>query len=275
VLGIAGMSVQGLTGATYQSLAHGLTTGALFMSIGAIYERRHTRKLADFGGIAAVMPWFTAFFMLAMLGSAGLPGLVGFVGEFLIMVGTFTHGGHTLNQAPLLVVVAASGVILGAVYLLWMFQRVMFGPLTNPDNEALEDLNLREKLTFAPVIVMIIVMGVYPLPFLARINPTSEAALARFELMRCASIVHSGASRPALLADLVDRCEAPAEVVRRAYGNEALASGFTPLPLDPLAPMPGEPGHGDAHGGDHADDHGGDHADSAPTGTDHADGGAH
>src|SRR5690606_15654387 len=135
VLVIASVTTQGFTGATYQSLAHGLTTGALFMAIGVLYERRHTRLISEFGGLAKVMPWFTAFFMIAMLGSAGLPGLVGFVGEFLILVGAFTEGGLTLVNAPVLVTVAAVGVILGAVYLLFLFQRLMFGPLTNPKNE--------------------------------------------------------------------------------------------------------------------------------------------
>src|SRR5262249_1970085 len=112
VLGIAGWSTQGLTGATFQSLAHGLTTGALFLAIGVIYERRHTRAISEFGGLAKPMPIFAAMFMIAMLGSAGVPGLVGFVGEFLIMVGTFTHGGLTLFAVPILLAVAATGVIL-------------------------------------------------------------------------------------------------------------------------------------------------------------------
>jgi NADH-quinone oxidoreductase subunit M len=220
VLGIAGMSTQGLTGATYQSLAHGLTTGALFMAVGVVYERRHTRQMSEFGGLAKVMPWFTAFFMIAMLGSAGLPGLVGFVGEFLILLGTFTHGALTLNQPEILVLIAALGVILGAVYLLWLFQRMMFGPITNPKNENLPDLGLREKLVFAPVIGLIILMGVYPKPFLDRIDLTAQETVSQFNFKRCASIRRVDSDEPALLAELTKECKDPIKVIRDAYGDE-------------------------------------------------------
>ena len=243
VLGIASVSTQGFTGATYQSLAHGLTTGALFMAIGVLYERRHTRLISEFGGLAKVMPWFTAFFMIAMLGSAGLPGLVGFVGEFLILVGAFTEGGLTLVNAPVLVTVAAVGVILGAVYLLFLFQRLMFGPLTNPKNENLRDLGLRERLVFLPVIGLIILMGVYPQPFLSRIDPTSQAAVASFNLKRCASIRHALGERPVLMETLVEQCADPVKVIAETYGDQRLSASSVPAtPMaTPLAtpPAPG------------------------------------
>jgi NADH-quinone oxidoreductase subunit M len=231
VLGIAGMSIQGLTGGTFQSLAHGLTTGALFMCIGAIYERRHTRQMSAFGGLAKPMPVFTAVFLVAMLGSAGLPGLVGFVGEFLILVGTFAHGASTLQFPGVLVAIAATGVILGAVYLLWLFQRVMFGPITHPENEHLADLSLRERLVFLPVIALIIAMGVYPKPFLERIDPTSQATVASFELRRCAAVLHASANTkgPVLLSTLVEGCSDPKAVIRGAYGDERLQTGIGPL----------------------------------------------
>ncbi|MCA9652516.1 MAG: NADH-quinone oxidoreductase subunit M [Myxococcales bacterium] len=251
VLGIASVSTQGFTGATYQSLAHGLTTGALFMSIGILYERRHTRLISEFGGLAKVMPWFTAFFMIAMLGSAGLPSLVGFVGEFLIVVGAFTEGGLTLVQAPVLVTIAAVGVILGAVYLLFLFQRLMFGPITNPKNEGLKDLSLRETFVFLPVILLIIVMGVYPKPFLERIDPTSQAAVARFQLKRCASIKHSLAEVPTTLDTLVERCAEPEKVIGETYGDQRLSTVMA-TPAEPAqaeppdAPPPeGQPKPGD------------------------------
>ena len=235
VLGIVGWSTQGLTGATYQSLGHGLTTGALFMSIGILYERRHTRLLSEFGGIAKVMPWFCAMFMIAMLGSAGLPGLVGFVGEFLILVGTFTHGGMTLQYPWILVAIAGTGVILGAVYLLHLFQRLMFGPITNPKNEKLKDLSVRERLVFAPVILLIIFMGLFPETFTSKIDPTSQAAVAEFNLKRCAALKHgtreainAAAEKdikrawddPALLDELTPLCEDAEKVVIRAYGDQ-------------------------------------------------------
>jgi NADH-quinone oxidoreductase subunit M len=196
------------------------------MAIGILYERRHTRLISEFGGLAKVMPWFTAFFMIAMLGSAGLPSLVGFVGEFLIVVGTFTEGGLTLVNAPVLVTIATVGVILGAVYLLHLFQRLMFGPITNPKNEGLADLDLRERLVFLPFIVLIIVMGVYPQPFLSRIDPTSQAAVAEFNLKRCASlkqgtpVTDAPWDEPAMLDTLTEFCTNPAATIGNAYGDE-------------------------------------------------------
>ncbi|MBL4684198.1 MAG: NADH-quinone oxidoreductase subunit M [Nannocystaceae bacterium] len=221
VLGICSVSVQGFTGATFQSLGHGLTTGALFLAIGVLYERRHTRQLSEFGGLAKVMPWFTAMFMIAMLGSAGLPGMVGFVGEFLILVGAFAHGGLTTPYIRELVLVGAVGVILGAVYLLHLFQKLMFGPITNPKNEHLKDLSLRERIVFAPLIVLIIGMGVYPQPFLSRINPTSNAAVAEFNLKRCASIMHAGSwADHAVMMSEIDGCEDPERLIAAVYGDE-------------------------------------------------------
>lgn len=224
VLGIASWSTQGLTGATFQSLAHGLTTGALFMGIGVLYERRHTRLLSEFGGIAKVMPIFAAMFLIALLGSAGVPGLVGFVGEFLIMVGTFTHGGTTLFAVPVLMAVAATGVILGVVYLLHLYQRLMFGPLANPKNAELQDLNLREFLVFVPFVLLIVGMGLYPKPFTERIDPTSQAAVAEFNLKRCASIANANGAGPVMISTVVDRCADPLGRVVEVYGDERPAS---------------------------------------------------
>jgi NADH-quinone oxidoreductase subunit M len=238
VLGIVSMTTQGLTGATFQSLAHGLTTGALFMSIGIIYERRHTRLLADYGGLAKVMPWFTAFFMIAMLGSAGLPGLVGFVGEFLIMVGVFVHAGDVLWIPHFLIVIGATGVILGAVYLLHLFQKLMFGPITNPKNETLQDLSLREKLVFAPLIGLIVFMGVYPKPFLERIDPTAQAAAADFELRRCAAIRALRFDEPKLVKDVVGMCADPGDVVRSTYGDSRIGTLIEKMRRASAAPAP-------------------------------------
>lgn len=225
VLGIAGFSVQGLTGATFQSLGHGLTTGALFMAIGMLYERRHTRLLSEFGGLAKVMPWFTACFMIAMLGSVGLPGLVGFVGEFLILVGTYTHGGMMLYELPVLLIAACTGLVLGAVYLLHLFQKLMFGKITHPKNAGLRDLSIREALCFLPVLALIIGMGVYPKPFIERIDPTSQAAVEAFNLKRCVSIVASTNARAVLMEDATEAlaaCSTPQTanaVIGRTYGD--------------------------------------------------------
>jgi NADH-quinone oxidoreductase subunit M len=175
MLGILVLNVQGVEGGIYQMLNHGLSTGALFIIVGMIYERRHTKLIAEFGGISKVMPVFAIFFMLAALSSIGLPLLNGFIGEFLILVGAFRW--NYIYSA-----LGATGMILGAIYMLWAYQRVMFGPLENSENKALRDLSLREIMVFLPIVLMFFVMGVYPKPFLSRMEPTVEALLkSKFE----------------------------------------------------------------------------------------------
>jgi NADH-quinone oxidoreductase subunit M len=139
-----------------------------------IYERRHTRAIAEFGGLWRQVPVYAAIFLVVALSSVGLPGLNGFVGEFLIMLGAFARW-------PAATAVAASGIVLGAVYMLWMCQRVMFGPLANPENQNLRDLSMREIAVFAPLVVLILVMGVYPEPFHRRMEPAVTRALAHLE----------------------------------------------------------------------------------------------
>jgi NADH-quinone oxidoreductase subunit M len=155
-------------------LSHGISTGALFVAVGVIYERRHTRAIAEFGGLWRQVPIYAAIFLVVALSSVGLPGLNGFVGEFLIMLGAFARW-------PAATAVAASGVVLAAVYMLWMYQRVMFGPLANPENENVRDLSMREIAVFAPLLVLILVMGVYPEPFHRRMEPAVTRALAHLE----------------------------------------------------------------------------------------------
>jgi NADH-quinone oxidoreductase subunit M len=174
MLGLAALNLQGVQGSLYQMLNHGLSTGGLFLAVGVIYERRHTRLIREFGGLWAQVPLYAAIFMVVMLSSVGLPGLNGFVGEFLILLGAF-------KTYPVAAIIGSSGVLLGAVYLLWMYQRVMFGPLENPKNRELKDLSLREVLMFAPLIVLFFVMGMYPQPFLKRMEPSVQATLARLE----------------------------------------------------------------------------------------------
>ncbi|MFN8627138.1 MAG: NADH-quinone oxidoreductase subunit M [Candidatus Binatia bacterium] len=172
MLGMAALNTQGVEGSIYQMLNHGLSTGALFLVVGVIYERRHTRLIREFGGLWQPLPLYGAVFMIVMLSSVGLPGLNGFVGEFLILLGAF-------QTQPLAAIVGTSGVLLGAVYMLWMYQRVMFGPLTNPANKELRDLAPREILVFLPILVMLFVMGLYPKPFLDRMEPSVHAYLTR------------------------------------------------------------------------------------------------
>ncbi|HEX9655269.1 MAG TPA: NADH-quinone oxidoreductase subunit M [bacterium] len=165
MVGIFALNNQGIQGGLLQMINHGLSTGGLFLIVGMIYERRHTRLIADFGGLAKQIPIFTTFFMIITLSSIGLPGLNGFIGEFLILLGTFL-------RSKVYGVLAASGVILAAVYMLWMFQRVMFGKLDKPENQSLTDLTKREIAVLVPIVIFVVFIGVYPNAFLKKMEPT-------------------------------------------------------------------------------------------------------
>ena len=191
VLGLMAWNGRGVDGAMMTMLAHGISTGGLFLCIGVLYERRHTRSLSEFGGLWAQMPRFAAVFMIITLASIGLPGLSGFVGEFLILVGSFdawrtwgavgmpaTFGLH--SHPKVLAALAASGVILGAVYMLYMFQKVMFGPNANPKNHKLPDLSAREVALFIPMVAMAFWLGIYPSTFLDQIDPAVNRTLTEF-----------------------------------------------------------------------------------------------
>ncbi len=172
-LGIFVGSVQGMSGGILQMVSHGLSSGALFMLVGALYDRRHSRQIADFGGLAKTVPVFAGIFLLVALSSLGLPGLSGFVGEFLILLGTF----FTYRWW---VVPAAFGVVLAAIYLLWSYQRVFHGEVTNEANRSLPDLNPRELAMLAPIVALIVFIGVYPKPFLERIEPSAQRVVDTF-----------------------------------------------------------------------------------------------
>jgi NADH-quinone oxidoreductase subunit M len=165
MLGIFALNVQGVSGGVLQMVNHGLSTGALFLLVGMIYERRHTRMITDFGGVAKPMPVYAACFGIVTMSSIGLPMLNGFVGEFLILLGTFL-------AYPLAAVIGTSGVVLAAAYMLWMFRRVFFGPVEHAENRGLIDLGLREKVVMVAIIIPIFWIGVYPDPFLRRIEPS-------------------------------------------------------------------------------------------------------
>lgn len=168
VLGLFSFTEMGMQGSLYQMLNHGVSTGALFLFVGMIYERRHTRLIQDFGGLAHSMPWFSALFVIASLSSIGLPLLNGFVGEFLIMIGSWTSDVLTRKWMWIATGAAATGVIWAAVYMLWMLQRVVFGRITNKENAKLKDLNAREVGLLVPLLLLMVFMGVYPAPFLSR-----------------------------------------------------------------------------------------------------------
>ncbi len=217
MLGIFALTAQGVAGAILQMINHGLSTGALFLLVGMLYERRHTRMIEDFGGLARIIPAFTAAFMLVTLSSIGLPGLNGFVGEFLILVGTF-------RVNVLYAVLGTAGVILAAVYMLWMFQRVMFGPVRQETNRGLMDLTPREVAVLTPVLVLIVWIGIYPQPFLR----TTEATVAQL-LTQVQRAEAPGAAASRVAAEARGRGGAGAlggvEAGERTAGSGQLAAG--------------------------------------------------
>ncbi len=181
VLGIFALTEEGMQGSVIQMINHGLSTGALFLLVGMIYDRRHTRLLKDFGGLARPMPVYATFFMIVMLSSAGLPGLNGFVGEFLILLGTFRS---RFLGTPWYAIAASTGVILAAVYLLWSYQRVFFGKNENPANQSLKDLTPREIAVLVPVVIFIVWIGVAPMTFLGKSAAASKQIIQRIESAR-------------------------------------------------------------------------------------------
>jgi NADH-quinone oxidoreductase subunit M len=155
---------------------HGLSTGALFLLVGILYERRHTRMLDDFGGLTKKMPIFAVMLGIATFSSIGLPGLNGFIGEFLILLGAFKA------EMYIYCAIAATGIILGAVYMLHMYQKIMFGEITHKENEDLKDMNVREILVLAPIIILIFWIGLYPKPFLKILEPAVDQIVSRLNV---------------------------------------------------------------------------------------------
>jgi NADH-quinone oxidoreductase subunit M len=186
VLGIFALNQSSIEGSILQMVSHGLSTGALFLLVGVIYERRHTRLLADYGGIARTMPVFAVFFVISVLSSVGLPGLNGFIGEFLILAGSFqTH--------PVAATIAASGVILAAIYLLWLVQKVFFGPITNEENKHIPDIAWNEIAAMVPLVIFMVWIGVHPNTFLKKMEPSVKHLMTQ--------INGGGESRTPVLAD--------------------------------------------------------------------------
>ncbi|MGR3319720.1 MAG: NADH-quinone oxidoreductase subunit M [Candidatus Anammoxibacter sp.] len=185
MLGMFAFNQQGVEGSLIQMVNHGLSTGALFLCVGMLYERRHTRLISEFGGLTKKMPIFCAMFLIASLSSIGLPGLNGFVGEFLILVGVF-------KTNVLYAVIAATGVILAACYMLWMFQRVMFNKINNPKNEVLKDMSGREYAMLIPIIILIFWLGIYPKPFLKTMEVSVNHLLEQMDSKYKASLDTKG-----------------------------------------------------------------------------------
>jgi NADH-quinone oxidoreductase subunit M len=170
VLGIFAMNQTSVEGSILQMINHGISTGALFLLVGVVYERRHTRKLEDYGGIARTMPVYATLFVIAMLSSVGLPGLNGFVGEFLILTGSF-------QTNPRAAIIAATGVILAAIYLLWLIQKVFFGPITVEENRKIPEIAWNEIAAMVPLIILMVWIGLYPNTFLRKMEPSVRQLL--------------------------------------------------------------------------------------------------
>jgi NADH-quinone oxidoreductase subunit M len=184
MLGLFTFTMPGVQGGIIQMINHGLSTGALFLIVGTIYERRHTRMISEFGGLCTPMPVFAIIFMIVTLSSIGLPGLNGFVGEFLILLGAF-------QTNKIYATIAATGVIFAACYMLWMFQRVIFGQVTNDKNKDLKDLSWREIAIFAPLILFIVWIGVYPSTFLDKTKASTENFLATMSKAKSTQVSQS------------------------------------------------------------------------------------
>ena len=174
MLGMFALTPVGITGSIVQQLNHGISTGALFLIVGIVYERRHTRLISEYGGLSKIMPVYAAVFLIMTMSSIGLPTLNGFIGEILILQGVFV-------VQKTWAFFAASGIVLGAAYMLWLYQRTMFGTVTNPKNENLPDLSMREFVTFAPLLLLAVWIGLYPKPFLDRLETSVDNVMMRVD----------------------------------------------------------------------------------------------
>jgi NADH-quinone oxidoreductase subunit M len=193
MLGMFALNPVGITGSIVQQLNHGISTGALFLLVGVVYERRHTREISEYGGLSKVMPVYAAVFLIMTMSSIGLPTLNGFIGEFLILQGVFV-------ASKTWAAFAASGVVLGAAYMLYLYQRTMFGKVENPKNERLLDLSNREFATFAPLIVLAVWMGIYPAPFLRRLETSVQRIILRVSPQYAAKYAECATTPEALTA---------------------------------------------------------------------------
>jgi NADH-quinone oxidoreductase subunit M len=214
-------------------LNHGISTGGLFLIVGMLSDRRHTRQIAEYGGLKHVTPRLVAAFLIITLSSIGMPGLNGFIGEFLTMLGAY-------RWRPVLAAVAATGVILSAVYMLWMFQRVNYGPLNNPKNKTLHDLEPREWAALGPTVVMAIVMGVVPNFFLAPMAPSVDRLVQRLHAQRPA-FAEATAGRPEFAKATAGKAEFAAATADKPARDESTAGRPAPagaVPLTTPKPVP-------------------------------------
>jgi NADH-quinone oxidoreductase subunit M len=203
MLGMFALNAVGITGSIVQQINHGISTGGLFLLVGVVYERRHTREISEYGGLSKVMPAYAAIFLVMTMSSIGLPALNGFIGEILILQGIFV-----VNK--IWAGFAATGIVLGAAYMLWLYQRTMFGTIDNPKNENLPDLNLREWATFIPLLILAVWIGLYPKPFIDRLDSSVVRVMTRVNSAdvplnagAASGAVDEEATSPAVSSDLL------------------------------------------------------------------------
>jgi len=220
MLGMFALNPVGIAGSMVQQLNHGISTGALFLIVGIVYERRHTRMISEYGGLSKIMPVYAAIFLFMTLSSIGLPALNGFIGELLILQGVFVAN-------KIWAAFAASGIVLGAAYMLWLYQRTMFGKIENPKNENLPDLNMREFATFVPLMILAVWIGLYPAPFLRRLETSVNRVVARvnpeYQAGRTVSLAECESRRPvvSMVARFVGTpCGAGPAVTKAASAGE-------------------------------------------------------
>jgi len=234
MLGMFALNPVGITGSIVQQLNHGISTGALFLIVGIVYERRHTREISEYGGLSKVMPVFAAVFLIMTMSSIGLPTLNGFIGEVLILLGVFV-------ASKMWALFAASGIVLGAAYMLNLYQKTMFGKVENPKNERLLDLSHREFATFAPLIVLAVWMGLYPAPFLDRLKTSVNQVVARVSPEYAAKLAADcGTLLPAVTAATAPGAEPSAAAA--AVADNPAARFLLSVPCDANGkPLPSTP----------------------------------
>jgi len=275
MLGVFALNAEGVQGGILQMINHGLSTGGLFLLVGLIYERRHTRMISEFGGLSKQMPIYAALFMIITLSSIGLPVLNGFIGEFTILIGAFKSlwmnqvAGlafphpelnpflNILSEAwanpisKLMMLLATSGIVLGAAYMLWMYQRVMFGKLENPKNEELKDLNFREIMTLVPIVIMCFWIGVHPTTWTSYMDAAVEATVAAANDTRVHKEVKAleemGAFNMPEATDEADMLQLPPGHPKLPAGHPPIGSGHMPM-MPPDHPPIDNPHAGGAHG---------------------------
>ena len=236
MLGMFALNPVGITGSIVQQLNHGISTGALFLLVGIVYERRHTREISEYGGLSKVMPVYAAVFLVMTMSSIGLPTLNGFIGEFLILQGVFVAN-------KIWAVIAVSGIVLGAAYMLSLYQRTMFGKVENPKNESLPDLSAREFATFAPLLILAVWIGIYPKPILDRLSTSVNRVVARVS-PQYATALAADCATPLPVASAAGTA---AQTDPQLLARNSAAQFLSALPCGPDGqPLPTSPAAGQA-----------------------------